>query len=227
MLIYLVLYVLLSLSVVLFGSSQVISADENNELQFGKIYRYGDLYYEYEKDGLSIISCNIDVTNVVIPNTINGIKVVKIASVAFANCYNMKIVSIPKEVVSIDPLAFVGCNENLVISATKNSYAMKYAKENNIKIQEIDTKLEIINFKSKVLYSNQSISKIKFGVSANGEGRLKYRFVVLDRNGKNLYTRGYNKFNYCTWTCKKAGVYKVYAKVKDALGQETKKVLVL
>ena len=68
--------------------------------------------------------------NIKIPNSIK-----KIEARMFNGCESLKSVVIPNSVKSIDPTAFEGCNQNLVIK-TKNSYAIEYCKNNDLKYSE-------------------------------------------------------------------------------------------
>lgn len=52
---------------------------------------------------------------------------------------------------------------------------------------------------------------------AEGNGVLKYRFVVL-KDGKNVYTRGYNRNSTATWVPGDDGDYVIYYMVQDNAG---------
>lgn len=56
---------------------------------------------------------------------------------AFADCENLQEIYISKEVQNIDETAFVNCKK-LIIKSVKDSYAIKYAKENNIDYKIIE-----------------------------------------------------------------------------------------
>lgn len=74
----------------------------------------------------------------------------------------------------------------------------------------------------KDLKIRQSGGKIVIGATAEGDGNLLYRFVVL-KNGVNVYTRGYKNVNYTTWKPSEPGNYQIICKVKDKLGNEVSK----
>lgn len=65
--------------------------------------------------------------NVMLPKNLTHI-----GDTAFENCINLESVLIPKSVTSIGNNAFLNCSANLVIYGEKDSYAEKYAKDNNI-----------------------------------------------------------------------------------------------
>lgn len=60
-----------------------------------------------------------------------------IGSQVFYNCHRLKRISIPDSVKRIGAGAFYGCSK-LTIHCQQNSYAHKYATENNIRVQFID-----------------------------------------------------------------------------------------
>lgn len=236
-------YAVLIFLLFVFISPNIANAKEIIELKFGEIYTYGDLYYEINGEGISIVGCNSNAINVVIPKSINNYNVNYICCAAFANCKDLSSIEIPEGVANIDFLAFSGCtnltninmpksivrigdlafnncSKDLTIKGYSNSYVEEYAKKNSISFIAINDykDLEISRYKVKKIGE-----KIKFGVAATGKGTLNYRFVVLDSNGKNIYTRGYSQKNYCTWTPFKSGLYKIYFKVKDNTGKEIAK----
>ena len=79
----------------------------------------------------SAFCANHNLTTVMIPDS-----VVSIGGSAFSLCQNLTIVMIPDSVVSIGVDSFKYCNK-LTIHCQKNSYAHKYATENNIPVQFI------------------------------------------------------------------------------------------
>lgn len=70
-------------------------------------------------------------TNVKIPDG-----VLSIENVSFKNCDNLYNVEIPESVNYISASAFAECGKKLVIVAKKDSYAYKYAVNNDIKVSE-------------------------------------------------------------------------------------------
>ena len=70
-------------------------------------------------------SCK-SLTNVTIPDSVTAI-----GDLAFYLCESLTSVSIPDSVTSIGNRAFVGC-PNLILTIPRNSYALEYAKTNNI-----------------------------------------------------------------------------------------------
>ena len=62
--------------------------------------------------------------------------VTEIGKYAFRNCKSLEKITIPSSVIKIGNYAFDGC-EDLVIKAPENSYAQKYAEENNIKSETV------------------------------------------------------------------------------------------
>ena len=62
--------------------------------------------------------------------------VTEIGNGAFYECKSLKEITIPDSVTKIGDDAFDGC-EDLVIKAPENSYAQKYAEENDIKSETV------------------------------------------------------------------------------------------
>lgn len=86
----------------------------------------------------------------------NGIT--NIGDVIFEECRELTKIILPKEIVWIEKDAFSGC-DNLTIYCYANSYAEKYAKENNIPYQLIDDGDEV----EEVLVSSFSIDSTAMG----------------------------------------------------------------
>lgn len=90
----------------------------------------------YNDDGFiilagTLVQHNGKGDNVIIPNTVTCI-----GKCAFSRCNSLTSITIPDSVTSISWYAFISC-EKLVIIASENSYAIKYAKEREIKYQVI------------------------------------------------------------------------------------------
>jgi len=71
-------------------------------------------------------------TGITIPNSVTSI-----GEGAFSECTGLTGITIPNSVTSIGKNVFFEC-KNLTISGYKNSYAEKYAKENNIPFKPLD-----------------------------------------------------------------------------------------
>lgn len=74
--------------------------------------------------------------SVVIPDGVTTIQ-----TLTFSNCINLTSITIPNSVTNIDALAFQGCS-NLVIKCDENSFAYKYANDNNISTQIFERETE-------------------------------------------------------------------------------------
>ncbi len=97
-------------------------------------------YWEYD-DGLRLSGYNGNSENVVIPETIDGKKVVYIGDGAFFNNDSIKTVTIPSSVSEISRMAFWGCNNLTTINvSTGNKY---YASENGLLLNKSKTYLDI------------------------------------------------------------------------------------
>lgn len=123
-----------------------------------KQFQYTSYYYNDNLE-CTIVGCNpmIKDGNVKIPEKINGIEVKGIAGEGFLYCENVETVTIPDSVTSVGSHAFNMCpnlekvyftdnvktiginifdkSSDAIICAPKNSYAHKYAVENNIKFE--------------------------------------------------------------------------------------------
>ena len=71
-------------------------------------------------------------TSIKIPNSVTSI-----STSTFECCAGLTSIEIPSSVTSIGEDAFWGCNDNFVIITSADSYAEKYAKENEIKVKLI------------------------------------------------------------------------------------------
>lgn len=67
----------------------------------------GNIYFD--PDAGTIISCDDTVTEAVIPDTINDIKVLEIGDWAFENCKQLTAVTLPQAITYIGDCAFKGC----------------------------------------------------------------------------------------------------------------------
>ena len=71
----------------------------------------GNLTYTVENGEATITYCNRDISGeLVIPDTLGGCAIVKIASRAFENCHNLTSITIPDGVISIGSFAFSSCD---------------------------------------------------------------------------------------------------------------------
>lgn len=82
--------------------------------QYGNTETKMDFTYYFTTDGTAVITgCNVENENIVIPADIDGVKVTAIGEGAFTNCYYIKTITIPSEVIRIETNAFSECR-NLV-----------------------------------------------------------------------------------------------------------------
>ena len=102
----------------------------------GQFYDYIELYNtgssEAAVGGYALSDDAAQPRLYVIPDGIRGI-----ASVAFQGCYDLKEITIPASVVSIDSSAFNACDD-LVIKAPAGSHAEQFCKQNNIPFIELE-----------------------------------------------------------------------------------------
>lgn len=124
-----------------------------------KVFRYNVLYYDDEPFcAITSYDFMAENTKLNIPSHINKIRVTTLAEHSIYNNF-VKEVILPETVTAVGDLAFSECSSlnkvyftknvsyigksifenspNAVICAPKNSYAEKYAKENNLKFEEI------------------------------------------------------------------------------------------
>ncbi len=78
---------------------------------------YGDLTYRISNNYVIITDCDASATEVVIPETIEGLPVTNIYIYAFEGCSSLTSITIPETVTRIGPEAFKGCSslESIVI----------------------------------------------------------------------------------------------------------------
>ena len=86
-----------------------------------------------ESIGIAAIKANANITEVDIKNGVS-----EIGSLAFLNCSNLKKAIIPASVTAIGDMPFYGCAEDFAIYCFRNSYAHRYAVENDIDFVIID-----------------------------------------------------------------------------------------
>ena len=87
-----------------------------------------DFEYKVNSDGTATITDYYgEVTELVIPSTLDGYKVTKIGNYAFWDCGSLESITIPSSVTSIGDDAFCGCDK-LTIYGEKDSAAESYAK---------------------------------------------------------------------------------------------------
>ena len=87
-----------------------------------------DFEYKVNSDGTATITDYYgEVTELVIPSTLDGYKVTEIGSYAFRDCSSLTGITIPSSVTSIGDDAFCGCDK-LTIYGEKDSAAESYAK---------------------------------------------------------------------------------------------------
>ena len=87
-----------------------------------------DFEYKVNSDGTATITDYYgEVTELVIPSTLDGYKVTEIGSYAFRDCSSLESITIPSSVTSIGDDAFCGCDK-LTIYGEKDSAAESYAK---------------------------------------------------------------------------------------------------
>ena len=83
---------------------------------------YGDLTYVVTNEEVTITGCNVDTTEVVIPDKIENYPVTCIERFAFRNCTKLVNITIPESVTEIGDCAFENCNSliNVFISNMAN-----------------------------------------------------------------------------------------------------------
>ena len=99
-----------------------------------------DYKYELYEDHAEIVSCTKADGKIAIPSEIRGRKVTKIRSGAFTPSYseNSIVVYIPESIEYIAEDAFDGINTSkLLIKSESDSFTITYAKEHNIRYEEI------------------------------------------------------------------------------------------
>ena len=134
--------------------------------------------YNIMEDGTAnIIECLENKEEVTIPTKLAGKTVTAISGGAFDECTEMDTIKIPESVESIDEDTFEN-SEDLTIQCFQDSYAHKFAEENNIKSQmfvdniSVRTKSVVVPVgNTKSLYAtvtpNNAFNKDKKWISGN------------------------------------------------------------
>lgn len=78
----------------------------------------GNLYFEPSTG--TIVMCDSNVTNAVIPNSINGVAVTSIDKFVFSKCGGLTNVTIPDSITSIGSSAFSSCSELMSVTISNN-----------------------------------------------------------------------------------------------------------
>lgn len=104
----------------------------------------------------------------------------------------------------------------------KDSTGKVVSKTMKYTIKAPQTKLAIKSATTDVKSPQTVGTAIKMSAVAEGQGTLKYRFVV-QKNGKTTFVKDYATASSVTWTPNEAGTYKLYFKVKDSTGKVVSK----
>ena len=119
---------------------------------------------------------NTGVTEIEIPDTVTSI-----GNGTFENCTELCTVRIPASVTDINPTAFSG-STNVKIYGEKNSYAQKYATENNIPFVETVRTLAITTQPQNIKVAESATAR--FGVQATGSN-LTYQWQLAYAGSDN------------------------------------------
>ena len=96
-------------------------------------------------------------TNLIIPSTLDGYKVTKIQTGAFANCDHLKSITIPDSVTSIGSYPFMKCSNLTSIAVAEGN--PKYHSSGNCLI-ETESKTLIAGCPSSVIPTDGSVTRI-------------------------------------------------------------------
>lgn len=165
----------------------------------------------YNKDLSQLVVCPDGKENLTIPESVTNLYLLDIYDYE-----KMKQITFLNKNIKFDE--HFSFRNTPVIKGYTGSTAEKYAQEKGLTFIPLKD-VEINNFHYRKL-SNTSKAKIILGATASGEGTLKYRFVVLNEDGENVYTRGFGETNYTRWKPTKKGNYTIYCKVQDQYGRQ-------
>ncbi len=91
----------------------------------------------------------------------------------------------------------------------------KYAKEEKV--------LKVNSFTTDKISPQTVGNYINLRVDAEGQGELKYKFIIKDENGNWYKLRDFETSNTFTWNATKAGNKTLYVDVKDSTGNTIRK----
>ena len=162
--------------------------------------------YNIMEDGTAnITECFEKKDEVLIPTRLGGKKVSTISVGAFDECTKLETIKIPETVSYIDEGTFEK-QENLTIHCVQNSYAHKFAEENNIKSEMLVNKIVI---KTKTLLLSTGSSKaLSTSVSPSNAYNKGKKWVSSNKNIATVNSKG-------VVTAKRRGTVKIYAKSID------------
>ena len=178
----------------------------------------GDWEYDITDDGdASIVAYHGTETDIVIPDTLDGLTVVRIANEAFQNRSNLRNISFPESLISIGQYAFQGCTnlksltlplnlEKVGFCAFGDCYDLESITVNSISLSNFEGTYPSNCFDNAGISSKNGITvtfsdtvkrvpACMFYVTGYGSGSPNISSVTI---GRNVTTIAYNAFCGCT-----------------------------
>ena len=145
-----------------------------NKLMAYEYYNSEISYYENDNGGITVVKANYDVTDVTIPEKINGKPVNAIGTFGFSNCDKLKSINIPETVETIGAGAFEHCRLLEDINIPKG-------------VTEIDSN----TFQNCESIKNLSLENITTIGPAAFKGCINLNNVVISENLEKLYDESF------------------------------------
>ena len=150
----------------------------------------------------TITDCDESVTEVVIPNTIEGVFVTGIGYGAFAYCYNLRSVKIPASVATIGDNAFSSCTNLESIEIPTNVTSIGYdAFFSCGSLKSVEIPASVTTIKGGAFSNCYSLNSVEIPASVTSIEDYVFSSCGSLKNVKipiSVTTIGDNAFSYCT-----------------------------
>lgn len=157
------------------GSMSVNAETYSDEMKYGEYlsYKQVDANLDGIYDYVEISDCDESVTEVTVPDKIDGLPVKSIKCAAFFNCYHLTKIDLPEGLVSIGDNAFVNCRylERIEIPDSVTSMG-KSVFQTCLRLTEVKWSEGVTEIEEDTFIDCRSLSSINIpkNVTALGKG---------------------------------------------------------